>query len=147
MRTPKRGLVGLAILGSTVAGLAACLPDEAKAPTTASTPPGASPLGEQTVIKAVRQGSADSNTTTLKVSVTNHSTSVLDVNPFNFNVVDDDGQVHPSYVTGSDTELAAMSLLPGHTTTGKLTFRGVFTPKTITFEEDGFNESARSAVK
>lgn len=147
MRTPKRGLIGLAILGATVAGLAACNPGEAKAPTVESTPPGASPLGEQTVIKAVPAGSADAGTTTLKVTISNHSTSLLDVNPFNFHVFEADGTDHPAYVTGNDSELDAVTLKPEQQATGKLTFRGVFTPKTITFEEDGFNESARSAVK
>jgi hypothetical protein len=88
-----------------------------------------------------------SNYTSVKVTITNNTGKVLEINPLFFAITATDGTKHEADALGSDPRQIDMGKLsPGEKATGVITAEGKFTPKTVTFTQNGFGEQVRAQV-
>lgn len=85
--------------------------------------------------------------TVVKVTVTNNTSKVLDMNPLYFAITGTDGSHHEADSLGVDTrQISTAKIQPHEKITGTIVAEGHFTPKTVTFTKDGFGTSYSATV-
>jgi hypothetical protein len=85
--------------------------------------------------------------TVVKVTVTNNTSKVLEINPLYFAITGTDGSHHEADALGVDTrQLDTAKIQPHEKITGTIVAEGKFTPKTVTFTKDGFGTSYSATV-
>lgn len=85
--------------------------------------------------------------TVVKVTVTNNTATVLEMNPLYFAITDTGGGHHEADSLGVDTrQLDTAKVQPHEKITGTIVAEGKFTPKTVTFTKDGFGTSYSATV-
>ncbi|MFA1538543.1 DUF4352 domain-containing protein [Actinomadura monticuli] len=79
------------------------------------------------------------NYTSVRVTVTNRTGKVLDINPLFFAITDTSGTRHEADALGADDrEIDTTKLQPNEKATGTVTSSGTYTPSKVTFTKDGF---------
>jgi hypothetical protein len=79
------------------------------------------------------------NYTSVKVTVSNQTGKVLEINPLFFAITDTGGTRHEADALGADDrEIDTTKLQPGEKATGTVTSNGTYTPSKVTFTKDGF---------
>jgi hypothetical protein len=85
--------------------------------------------------------------TVVKVTVTNNTAKVMEVNPLYFAITGTDGSHHEADALGVDKrQLDTAKVQPHEKITGTIVAEGKFTPKTVTFTKDGFGTSYSATV-